>query len=179
MIRVLALDIASSTGVCYDDPARPNAPCFKTWDLRVPGPEGYGTKFAELARRLNGLLASLGQSCPTVLAFEEPLNVKRRSKKMSNYTTRLLIGLASVAELTARQHGMQCFEVPVSTGKAHFGGRTTDSDPKAAVLARCRQLGWPVKNSDEADSGALWSFTKARLDQKFSYQSTPLFWRQK
>lgn len=179
-VRVLALDIATTTGVCYDGMDWIDVPKFETWELRSAGGVGqYGARFASLARRLDSLIAALAMAkCkPDIIAFEEPLNVKRRSSKMSNGVTRLLVGLASVAECVAYQHGIKCVEVPVSTAKAHFGGRTKDADPKAAVMARCRVLGWQVKNTDEGDSAAIWSFVKCTSDPKFSYQTTPLFGR--
>lgn len=180
MIRVLALDIASTTGVCHDDPKYPNVPFFRTFELRGAGGAGeFGPRFAALHTRLDVLLDAMIRHNwkPDVVAFEEPLNVRRRQSKMSNSTTRLLVGLAAVAECLANIHGIKCYEVNVSTAKAHFGGRTTDDDPKAAVMARCKQLGWHVKNDNEGDAGALWSYTKCMLDPKFSYQTTPLFGR--
>lgn len=178
-VRVLALDLATRTGVCCDSLAHDNVPAFRTWELSGVGGIGiYAPRFHDLRNRLHGLIH---EAQVAVVAFEEPLNVMRKmtrgSKPMNNNTTRFLIGLSAIVDECCYANGVKTYEVSVSTAKAHFGGRTTDADPKAAVFARCVQLGWPVKNTDESDAGAIWSFVKCKLDQKFSYRTTPLFGR--
>jgi hypothetical protein len=57
--------------------------------------------------------------------------------------------------------------------KKHFAG--TGRADKSAMIARCRQLGWPARNDHEADAAAVWSHIKALVDPKFSLTVTPLF----
>lgn len=189
MIRVLALDLATQTGVAFDDPDPEGGgrrrlqpierPTFKTWQLAPSGHRRFGVRFAELYDRMIKLIDDLDYESkkPDVIAFEEPLLHKYRRGYGSGDNVRLLVGLAAVAEMVAEQHSIKCVEVNITTVKVHFGGKA--GGDKEAIGARCRQLGWATKNADESDAASIWSFVKCSLDPKFSYQSTPLFGRQK
>lgn len=168
-IRVLALDLSTTTGVAFD--TADNIPAFSTWELAPAAVEDYGTRYADLAYRLEAKIAEVR---PHVVAFERPIIPQGRKFRL--HVVRLLVGLAAVAETIAAQHRLRRVEIPVSTVKQHFGARSGSSD-KSPITARCLQLGWKVRNDDEADAASIWSYVKCCEDPSFSYVSTPLFGR--
>ena len=79
----------------------------------------------------------------------------------------LLIGLAFLANVIAAMNGCRFQRVAVQTVRKHFVGHGRPANPKAAVMARCKQLGWKCANTDESDSAALWFYLKATNDPGF------------
>ena len=43
------------------------------------------------------------------------------------------------------------------------------------MVARCKRLGWEVRNDNEGDACALWSYGCALIDPKLAMQVVPLF----
>ena len=176
---VLALDIATKTGFAHDSPedGRPLTGVF-----RAPAPEGdaedgweFGRTFAGYRRWLVGLI---GMVKPATVAFEAPLQIVQgnRSKVRTNQNTiRILFGLAAITEMVIAEAGVRPYEANVMTVKRHFAG--SGHADKAAMKARCRQLGWQIVDDNAADAAALWAYMKALEDPKWAPRSTPLFAR--
>lgn len=161
MTVVLALDLASSTGVAWDAPGG-GRPFCSTWRAPTAEAKDYGRRFDEYHCWLSEVIVTVR---PGLLGFEAPL-------VRSDRAARFLIGLASITEMTAAHHAVPCVEEHVATIKQFFGG--SGRATKDAMMGRCRQLGWAVRNDDEADAAALWTYLKSMSDPKFSFQVTPL-----
>lgn len=168
MQRGLALDIASTTGAAFDkEPGRPGFATFRV--PHVEDPDDYGTRYVAFSDWVAEMIAVIR---PDWGAFEAPL-VNRGGNLLTNQrTARLLGGLAAMAEAEFCRAGIPCGEENVSTIKKHLTGNGRAE--KAEIMARCRQLGWGIKNDHEADAGALWAFIHCKINPGFTY-STPLF----
>lgn len=169
MATVLALDIATRTGAAWDgDGGRPRVATFVL-------PAGSGIE--SMGRRVKAFVAwlhPLGQLIkPDVVAIEAPLVTRGDNVKTNVDTVRLLITLAGVAHYVANTLGCRSIEKNVQSVKRHWAG--SGHADKAAMLARCRQLGWQVEDDHQADACALWALVKAELDPAFGYRTTPMF----
>jgi Holliday junction resolvasome RuvABC endonuclease subunit len=182
MPMTLALDIATRTGWCHDG-ASPDAPpvsgIFQMASVQKAegGGTDYGRTFAGFAVKLREKLAEIR---PAVLAAEAPLHMigqgSKAEKFMTNQSTvRILYGFAAIAEAEAFLHGAEFFEAQARMIKHYFVGSAKAS--KDDMIRRCRLLGWPVEDHNQADAIALWAMTKSVLDPSFAPRATSLFGR--
>jgi crossover junction endodeoxyribonuclease RuvC len=155
--RVLALDLSSHTGWATDAPGGGDKPLSGVVDFDLNGDE-YGPTFSAFRQWLTD---AAGVHNPEVLAFEAPLMPHGGNFMTSEQTVRLLIGLAAHAEQIGHALGLETVECNVQTVKRHFAG--TGRADKAAMLARCQQLGWNIRNHNAADAAAVWDYTRHSL----------------
>ncbi|MCT4654255.1 MAG: hypothetical protein N4A65_00435 [Cohaesibacter sp.] len=82
--------------------------------------------------------------------------------------------------------GCSLEEVPVQTWRKHFLlGRTPPKEHrvkgkqsnwyKKAVKQRCQDLGWQIKDDNQADALGLLDYSRSRMDPTYAAKSTPLF----
>lgn len=163
---VAALDLSSvSTGVAFGSEASDRPHCL-TW--RMPGASDLARSCGILLESVSGLFAV---SPPAIVIIEAPLYIAGRSA----HTAKTLMALFGVAMGASHAAGARIIEGNVQTVRRHFVGQSRPDDPKRAVMDRCRQLGWTVRNDDEADAAALWAFAMATNFKKWAPRSTPLF----
>src|SRR5690606_34904388 len=92
------------------------------------------------------------------------------------FTSELLIGLAFMAGVVAASRRVRFERGHVQQVRRHFLGQGRPSNPKRAVMDRCRLLGWPVADHNCADAAALWCWAKSTYDKSFRVETgTPLF----
>lgn len=157
MKRVLALDLSSHTGWAIDRPTGGEKPLSGVVDLPLDGDE-YGRAFVAFEQFLCDAIAA---HAPDAVAFEAPLMHRGSNFITTEQTVRLLFGLAAITELVAHRSGLMAYEVNVATVKRHFAGNGRAT--KADMMARCRQLGWEVKDHNAADACAVWDFVRHKL----------------
>lgn len=159
---ILALDIATNVGWCLGGPDGA-APRFGT--LTLPG----GATHAQETRSMRALYDWASPLCKIakvkVVAIEAPWLAPGRSEH--NVTMAFyLVGAARLAASTA--DALDVFERVQSVRKVFIGqGNLPRDEAKAAVMARCRQLGWSPNNYDESDAGALWYWAMANTYPKW------------
>lgn len=153
--RVLALDLATVTGWAVDRPSGGPVPACGIFRTPFAGGDDYGSGFAAFYDWLHDM-TSLHQ--PTLLAFEAPLDSQNTHNRQA---TRVLIGMATLAETVAAARGITCFETHIQTVRKHFTGSGRSQKPD--VMYRCRVLGWQVPNHDAADACAVWDYAHAVL----------------
>ncbi|MFY0633656.1 MAG: hypothetical protein JXQ91_07585 [Vannielia sp.] len=171
-MRVLALDIASTTGAAVGDTG--GAP--KAWSFNL----GKGSNGLRYARLMQMIWNVCKEHSPDLVAIEAPT--------AGNYTNQFLVGLAACAEGTALMAGSKVQVCMSPSIRKHFLGKhlTAKDFPhlkrpaakkaiKGQVMARCALLGWEAEDDNAADALALWSYACAQHDPKFAYQHTPLF----
>ena len=157
---ILALDIATNTGVALGDP-RAGLP--KLWTVRF-GAQGSSLE-ASFAEAIAWTKDRLIDDKPSMIAFESPMAPSFMKGHTNANTIRKLMGLAAVIGGTA--HGMGFYnlaEASVRDIRQHFLGTTRlrSADAKKATIARCRDIGLDTRDDNQADACALWCFA-ARL----------------
>lgn len=161
MARILALDISTRTGFCVDGPEPGSKPVFGLVQLPAAKFEGdYG-------RRLHAFHSAIADLVtvhePTTLVFEAPWVPGMGGKMVTTvHTVRLLISLAGVAELVGAARGLDVIEQePSSVRKFWLGyARGERKAIKAAVIARCKAMGFWTQDDNVADAIALHQYQR-------------------
>ncbi len=153
--RILALDIATATGVAEGAPGE--QPTLRS--VRF-GEQGASLE-ASFAAAIAWTEQVLQERRPGMIVFEAPLAPSFMRGHTSANTIRKLMGLAAVITGTAHRHGFYNIrEATVSDIRRHFLGRRRlrSAEAKKATIARCRELGLNPKNHNESDAAALWFY---------------------
>jgi crossover junction endodeoxyribonuclease RuvC len=153
-MRLLALDIATTTGFCIGGPG--GEPRFGSFRLPTRfTPDDLGGKGAAFSNWLSDLITV---EQPTLISFEAPIP-PRGTMKTNVQTIRLLLGLAFEAEVIAYMRDVECFEANVQTARKAFTG--SGRSDKNDVIAACVKKGWKVADDHQADAGAIWHYEMA------------------
>lgn len=102
----------------------------------------------------------LRTSRPALIVIEAPVPAFRLKGFTNNNTIQLLNGLYAAIAGCIRCKGIPVRRAQIRTVRKHFlgNGGLPGDQAKRAAIARCRQLGWPVTNDDEADAAAIWDW---------------------
>jgi len=166
--RVLALDLATTTGWCYGAPG--SIPKFGHLRFAKPG-SSRALIYREFRRWLNAKWAT----SPDMIVFESPAVPSIMAGKTNIETIKLLVGLTEHLEEWAYER-IELREARVADVRVHFiGANLKSAMAKQKTFDQCRMLGWDVQTTDESDACALWDFQCAWLNPKVAAYSTPLF----
>jgi hypothetical protein len=163
-VKILALDIATSTGVAFgDSKGQPRA-----WTVHL-GKAPDERRFANALRMTAKMIV---ENEPELIVVEAAVGGPKASA--------FLIGLLACVRGVAFDRGIPCHTVHLGTIRKHFLGKalTTRDFPhlkpvdakkaiKARVIQRCGVVGWSVDNDDEADALALWDYACATYAPKY------------
>lgn len=151
-MRLLALDIATTTGFCVGSPDE--APRFGSF--RIPpgfSPDELGRRGAAFSNWLSDLITV---EQPSMISFEAPIPPRGGNMQTTMQTVRLLMGLSFLAETIAHMRDIECFEAHIQTVRKAFTG--SGRSDKEAVIAACVNRGWKVADDHQADAGAIWFY---------------------
>lgn len=169
--RCLSLDTGTATGWAVGDIS---AGVQGALDVAASGwkAEASGTKqfasdismarfFCDYEAWLKRMLAEYQ---PHGIIFESPL----LSQNLN--TARKLLGICALIQMLGpKRYTDWLHEAKPSEVRKHFCGNSPRKrvDAKAAVIAACRQRGWPTRTEDEADALALWSYSAVLYQEGF------------
>lgn len=170
---VLGLDIATSLGWArgrVDDPA-PACGTIRFGNVRTSAPEIFGNavRWAE---------AYIGELKPDILVVEALLPPEAMLGETSRAVRDRLCGLHSIMLGIAHNAGVgEIVTASVSDVRNHFISQRNlkRAQAKAAVMAKCEVLGWSVKDDNQGDAAATWSYACALIDPKLALRGSPLF----
>lgn len=167
-LRILALDLATTSGWVCDsyEPGRP--PQHGHYTIPEKDRACYGDMMLAHMKWLRGIR---GLTEPDAMAFEAPLvragGGEFKGAPSSRHSVIVTLGLAICAQVVAAERGIVVHGVSVQTARKHFTGNGRAQ--KADVQLRCRQLGWPIEQPDEADAAAVWMWAKCTFDKGFRW----------
>lgn len=155
--RVMALDIATTTGVTVDAVLDPRPIIFS---FNCGRDDGYlGKAFTVYERKL---LEQIKMYRPDVLAYEAPVEQKRGSQALNSLVTaQKLLGLVAITQMVGFKLNMRLMPCNLQEVRRHFTG--SGWSDKSVVWERCKILGWKCANEDESDSAAAWDFARGKL----------------
>lgn len=155
--RVMALDIATTTGVAVDAVIDPRPIIFS---IECGRDDGYlGKAFATYERKIR---EAIKMYRPEVLAYEAPVEQKRGAEALNSLVTaQKLLGLVAITQLIGFKLDLRLMPCNIQEVRRHFTG--SGWSDKAVVWERCKLLGWKCANMDESDSAAAWDFAKSKL----------------
>ena len=139
--------------------------------------KGQGADELVFDRTLAGMSESVSQLVRLIkaewVAIEAPLLIN--DSNHAAHTAMALIQLTGALRAASKRAGAQVMLVAISTVRKHFVGHGYPKNPKEAVMARCRQLGWQPEDDNVGDAMALWSYAMAIKCPRWAPRSTPLF----
>jgi len=165
---IFALDVATHTGFAIGRIGE--KPRFGSWRLKRPDDDPEKA-FGNLLCHVRDLI--IVEGTPDYYIYEAPINAGALRQEAVTYkdgradtvkavrrtnakTTYLLIGAAAVACAAPFAWGVTAEKISVQTVRKSFLGHGFPPDPKEAVMAQCRLMGFDVKNDNEADALAIW-----------------------
>jgi hypothetical protein len=172
MTDVLAIDLATATGWARGSVGE--VPRFASIIFAKDKKDNN----AVFAGALRWIMGEVRNNPPDVLMMEALLP----PSAMINHTSRAvrdrLAGLHGIVRAVAKDAGVdEIATASVGDVRNHFiGTRMLQREPaKRAVIERCRALEWQVKNDNEGDACAIWSFACSILDPRQALLVSPLF----
>ena len=169
--RILALDLASSTGYAVGAPG----------DVPLNGSIKFEGQ--SMAARFVGcrefVLMMCAKYTPKIVIFESPMAPSFMRGHTTTNTARVLLGLIAVVEATLYGKGYDVREASVSEVRQFFLGTNLykSRDAKRATFDRCVELGWKPHDLDAADSLALWAYQVGIVSPADGMKLLPLFGR--
>lgn len=156
---VLALDLARTAGFAIGRPG--GRPRSGTIQFASDG-SSHEAAFHAAALWAEKIIVAYQ---PTTIVWEAPLASSFVRGRTNADTTSLLFGFPAVIGATAFRLGF--YDLRKATPaevRVHFiGSNMKSKDAERETKARCRVLGWPFKDDNEADALALWSYMSALL----------------
>jgi Holliday junction resolvasome RuvABC endonuclease subunit len=145
-VKILAFDTATKTGCAFGVAGgKPTS-----WTVNL-GKVDWPIRFSKTLRMVEHYI---GRFQPDLIAVETFVG---GPKSNSN-----LVGLVACVQGEATRLGIRVVDYyPASVRKHFLGGIRGNTPIKSQVFARCRMLGWDVKDTDAADALALWDYAAA------------------
>ena len=168
MTDILALDLATDTGICRGVVG--GRPIFETISFA-----GNGGVFACALVWISDYVRK--SPSPDLIAIEDTLPTTFTKGRTNKQTNDRLIGLAAIVQAVAQQNKIELYKHSVSMIRRHFIG-TNDFPRKQAKLytiAKCKELGWAVEDDNQADAAALWQYQCSLIDPIQGLRVSPLF----
>ena len=174
MQDILAIDLATTTGFARGRVGDP-APTFGTIKFHGSGTHDGNSVFAAALRWMT---ESISDNPPDMVVIESLLPPAAMLNQTSRAVRDRLAGLHGVIRGAARRRGVgEISDVGVGEVRKHFIGTRGlhRTEAKKAVIDQCHALDWQVKNDNEADACAIWSFAVSLIDPKQALRVSPLF----
>jgi hypothetical protein len=178
---VMALDIATATGVCEGRAGE--APHFYTMRFARPDDEHEDV----FERALRWIAERLQVSKPDAIFCEAPISpgafigkydeAKGKVAMTTNPDTTIrLMGLWAVISAAAKVKGIRYRRVHVGTArKAFIGvGNLKGAEAKRRGFEMCKALGWSPNNRDESDAACVWNFGVSQIAPRLAPIITPM-----
>jgi hypothetical protein len=152
-VKILALDIATTTGFAIGDPAM-RCPHFGSIRFASAG----ASHAAIFADALAWASEQLLQWQPQRLIYEEPLQFRGGKSRAGN--DEILHGLPAVFLAVAHLRGIHDIrKASVKAIRMHFiGANPPRVEAKRKTVQQCRTIGWAVTDDNQGDACALWSY---------------------
>ncbi|QOZ25311.1 hypothetical protein [Bradyrhizobium sp. CCBAU 51753] len=150
---ILALDVASKTGVAFGRPGE--VPRLETVDFRGNDelPNFYGRAVEWMATRLR-------DDPPDMVVIERAVPPSGAQGFTNHDTTMITIGMFGIfAGITACK-GVRLEFASINTWRKHFLGtaKLKRAEAKKAAIDRCRLLGWDAEDDNQADAAGIWDW---------------------
>jgi Holliday junction resolvasome RuvABC endonuclease subunit len=145
-ISVLAFDTATTTGIAFGHAGSKPQLWSIGFGSKTPWPERFSKTLRMTAHYIE-------KYQPDLIAVEAFVGGPKANTSLA--------GLVACVEGEAVRHGLRVVTYYPATIRKHFLGgvsRANKTPIKSQVFARCRMLGWDVRDTDAADAGALWDY---------------------
>ena len=157
--RILFLDLATRTGWCDGVLGqRPESGTIRLGRTGAADAEVFGAMMAWIGGRLDAVRYAR-------VVFEAPVGPGMAGKTQYK-TARRLGGLCAVVEAVCHLTGHPVYQASASSIRKAVLGTGRPEDPKQAVIAHVRSLGFDPADDNEADAIAGWLYACADFEKK-------------
>lgn len=169
---ILALDVATKTGVCIGKPG--GKPYLATLNFRqdpTDEPEDiYGRAVIWMATRLK-------VDPPALIVIEKPVPPSAAWGSTNHQTTLITIGLFGVFCGVARAKNIKVMPAPISTWRKYTLGKGNMKGAlaKARAVDLCRQLGWEAPDHNAAEAACIFLWSCSMVAPQICRRVEPLF----
>ena len=173
MTDILALDIATTCGWARGRVG--SMPVSGSVRFAAPG-ASENAVFGQALRWMSETLQP--EPRPDLLIFEGLLPPAAMQGETTRQVRDRLAGLHGVVRAVAFLRGVyEIASVSVGDVRMHFiGARSLKREAaKRETIRRCKALGWPVEDDNQADALAVWSFACGLIDPTHAIKLSPLF----
>lgn len=154
MPGVLALDLATKFGWAFGSGGEHP----RSGSVALPI---YRPRDARFAAYSDWLADAITTFQPSRIVYEAPLPAPGVPNATNQETARILLGMAAITDLIAWRRDVPCFDVNLSSVRAHFCNSGRAKKPE--VIRTCHLRGWSPADDNEADALAIWDYA---LSQK-------------
>lgn len=171
---ILALDVATHTGVC--DGAPGDKPRLSTQKWRATPDEDISVVYA---RAVGWMATRLKDDPPALVVIEQPVPPSAAWGSTNHQTTLITIGLFGIFCGIAACKNIEVLVAPISSwrkfalGAGNFKGKIA----KQKAVELCKQLGWPAADHNAAESAGIWLWACAQRAPQRVHRPEPLFTR--
>ena len=175
--RVLALDLASQTGVCWG--AVGETPRFMTVRFTREGEAASIDGCWEASARVIQWAADFTKvEQIDHVVIEAPIPEQALGHSTNAWSTMLKMFIIGTMGGALKCRGIPVTDANIGAVRVHVlgrgNGRLKKELAKPAVMRVCRALGWTPKNNDESDAGALFLFQSSRLAPRLAHRCDPI-----
>ena len=156
-MRGLALDLGGITGWACDNPDGSVVPLAGIWDCSHTG-SVLGPAYRKLAENV---VSAVEKYRLDYIACEAAITPMWGKTNMA--TSRKLLGMAAIVELTADSLGLKCYDVHLGSARKHFVGNARAL--KSDVIRRCQILDWPAVDPNACDALCVLAYSRACFGQ--------------
>lgn len=175
--RLLALDIASQTGVCWGRIGE--KPNFMTVRFTREGEAKSIDGCWEAAARVIQWAADFTRvEQIDRVVIEGPIPERELGHATNAWSTMLKMFIIGTMGGALKCRGIAVRDANIAAVRTHVIGRgfghAKKEIAKPAVMAVCKALDWSPKNNDESDAGALFLFESFRLAPLLAHRCDPI-----
>ena len=154
--KILALDVASKTGVAEGRPGE--IPRLQTIDFR-----GDDDLTGLYGRATLWMATKLRDNPPDLVVIEKPVPPSGAFGHTNHDTTLITIGMFGILCGIVHCKSIRLEIAPISTWRKHFIGKGNHPGPiaKGLALRRCALLGWDAADHNAAEAGGIWDWAGA------------------
>lgn len=175
--EILALDIASRTGICEGSPGA--KPVIYHQDFLKDHESGKGFDHLDkmASRAIVWMAERLQASLVRVVTIEAPPPEQALQGQTNARATAIKMMLVGALAGTAAARGVQVRYRNIGQVRKFFIGKgnLAGDIAKPRVKRVCELLGWDPENYDQADSAALWAYECSVLAPTRCARPEPLF----
>jgi hypothetical protein len=171
---ILALDVATHTGVC--DGVAGCTPRLSTINWRHAKTDDVTAIYS---RAVGWMATRLKDDPPALVVIERPVPPSAAWGNTNHQTTLITIGLFGVFCGIAACKGIEVLEAPISSWRkfALGSGKLKGSIAKQRAVELCQHLGWPAEDHNAAESAGIWLWACATRAPHLVHRPEPLFAR--
>jgi len=169
---ILALDVATNTGICDGVPGC--TPKLSTVSWRRDKSDDVAAIYGHA---IGWMAARLKDDPPALVVIERPVPPSGAFGATNHQTTLITIGLFGVFCGVASAKSIEVLEAPISTWRkfALGAGNLAGKVAKQRAVELCAHLSWQAQDHNAAEAACIWLYACSLRAPQVAHRPEPLF----